>query len=78
MNNENRADLYQMYQAFTLQIPSDSMNLKAPELHPKIMAALDDMYLHPDRFTSFFQVARELPSLQSVFRVHLIFYLIIV
>lgn len=78
MNNENHADLYQMYQAFTLQIPSDSMNLKAAELHPRIMAALDDMYMHPDRFISFFQVARELPSLQSVFRVHLIFYSIIV
>jgi hypothetical protein len=78
MNNENCADLYQMYQAFTLQIPSDSMNLKAAELHPKIMAALDDMYSHPDRFTPFFRVARELPSLQSVFRVHLIFHSIFV
>ncbi|KAG2339306.1 hypothetical protein BDR05DRAFT_1003418 [Suillus weaverae] len=54
-----------MYQAFNLQIPSDSMNLKAAELHPKIMAALDDMYSHPDRFTPFFRVARELPSLQE-------------
>ncbi|KAG1783335.1 hypothetical protein EV702DRAFT_1191760 [Suillus placidus] len=54
-----------MYQAFTLQIPSDSTNLKAPELHPRIMAALDDMYDYPDRFASFFQVARELPSLQE-------------
>jgi hypothetical protein len=53
-----------MYQAFTLQIPSDSTNLKAPELHPRVMAALDDMYMYPERFVSFFQVARELPSLQ--------------
>ncbi|KAG1779683.1 hypothetical protein EV702DRAFT_1195057 [Suillus placidus] len=55
-----------MYQAFTLQIPSDSTNLKAPELHPRIMAALDDMYDYPDRFASFFQVVRELPSLHPV------------
>ncbi|KAG2125096.1 hypothetical protein DEU56DRAFT_916704 [Suillus clintonianus] len=54
-----------MYQAFTLQIPSDSANLKVPELHPIIMAALDAMYMDPDRFTAFFQVARELPSLQE-------------
>ncbi|KAG2144248.1 hypothetical protein DEU56DRAFT_754311 [Suillus clintonianus] len=46
-----------MYQAFTLQIPSDSTNLKAPELYPRIMAALDEMYMHPDRFAPFFQVA---------------------
>ncbi|KAG1879051.1 hypothetical protein F4604DRAFT_1923200 [Suillus subluteus] len=57
--------LCQMYQAFTLQIPSDSTNLKAPELHPRIMAALDEMYMHPDHFGPFFQVARELPSLQE-------------
>ncbi|KAG0701805.1 hypothetical protein DFH29DRAFT_999884 [Suillus ampliporus] len=50
---------------FTLQIPSDSANLKAPELYPSIMAALDAMYMDPDRFTAFFQVARELPSLQE-------------
>lgn len=53
-----------MYQAFTLQIPSDATNLKAPGLHPRIMAALDEMYMHPDRFPTFFQVAHELPSLQ--------------
>jgi hypothetical protein len=53
-----------MYQAFTLQIPSDSANLKAPDLHPRIMAALDEMYANPNRFPAFFQVARELPSLQ--------------
>ncbi|KAG1861031.1 hypothetical protein C8R48DRAFT_774298 [Suillus tomentosus] len=57
--------LYQMYQAFTLQMPSDSTNLKAPEIHPRIIAALDEMYMHPDRFAPFFQVARELPSLQE-------------
>ncbi|KAG1886928.1 uncharacterized protein F5891DRAFT_988544 [Suillus fuscotomentosus] len=54
-----------MYQAFTLQMPSDSTNLKAPEIHPRIIAALDEMYMHPDRFAPFFQVARELPSLQE-------------
>ncbi|KAG0695163.1 hypothetical protein DFH29DRAFT_880206 [Suillus ampliporus] len=46
-------------------IPSDSTNLKAPDLHPRIMAALDEMYMHPDRFAPFFRVARELPSLQE-------------
>ncbi|KAG0698885.1 hypothetical protein DFH29DRAFT_877670 [Suillus ampliporus] len=54
-----------MYQAFTLQIPSDSANLKVPELYPSIMAALDAMYMDPDHFTAFFQVACELPSLQE-------------
>ncbi|KAG2053012.1 hypothetical protein BDR06DRAFT_1009124 [Suillus hirtellus] len=54
-----------MYQAFTLQIPSDSINLKAPDLHPRIMAALDEMYLHPDHFAIFFEVVCELPSLQE-------------
>ncbi|KAG2035461.1 hypothetical protein BDR03DRAFT_983622 [Suillus americanus] len=56
MNNKNHANLYQMYQVFTLQIPSDSMNLKAAKLHPRIMAALDDMwhmnFLHYRRQTS--------------------------
>ncbi|KAG1735858.1 hypothetical protein EDD22DRAFT_852324 [Suillus occidentalis] len=51
--------------AFTLQIPSDATNLKAPELHPRIMAALDEMYMNPDLFPAFFQVVRELPSLQE-------------
>ncbi|KAG0693355.1 hypothetical protein DFH29DRAFT_1007367 [Suillus ampliporus] len=55
-----------MYQVFTLQIPSDSANLKAPELYPSIMAALDVMYMDQDHFTAFFQVVHELPSLQEM------------
>ncbi|KAG0694141.1 hypothetical protein DFH29DRAFT_1035258 [Suillus ampliporus] len=51
--------------AFTLQIPSHLTNLKVPELYPSIMAALDEMYMDPDRFAAFFQVVRELPSLQE-------------
>ncbi|KAG1883730.1 hypothetical protein F4604DRAFT_1677466 [Suillus subluteus] len=53
--NARLADLY----------PNTIQTWTAPELYPRIMAALDEMYMHPDRFATFFQVVHELPSLQE-------------
>jgi hypothetical protein len=53
-----------MYQGLTSPAAKGSSNLKAPVLHPIIMAALDDMYRHPVDFSVFFKEVHKLLFLQ--------------
>ncbi|KAG1804827.1 uncharacterized protein HD556DRAFT_1303390 [Suillus plorans] len=45
---------------------STAQYLKAPQLHPRVMAACNGMYLCPEQFLPFSQAIKELPSLREV------------
>ncbi|KAG0693259.1 hypothetical protein DFH29DRAFT_881584 [Suillus ampliporus] len=40
--------------------------LKAPQLHPRVMAACNGMYMCPEQFPSFSEAIKQLPSLREV------------
>lgn len=64
-NVENRT-FYQMYQAFTHGVNVQAQYLKAPQLHPRVLAACNGMYTCPEQFPSFSEAIKQLPSLRSV------------
>ncbi|KAG2110714.1 hypothetical protein DEU56DRAFT_758365 [Suillus clintonianus] len=56
-----------MYQAFTHGINAQPQcYLKAPQLHPRVTAACNDMYMCPEQFPLFSEAIKQLPSLREV------------
>ncbi|KAG2739033.1 hypothetical protein P692DRAFT_20882117 [Suillus brevipes Sb2] len=39
--------------------------LKAPQLHPRVLAACNDMYMCPEQFPTFSEAIKQLPSLRE-------------
>ncbi|KAG2345694.1 hypothetical protein BDR05DRAFT_998307 [Suillus weaverae] len=55
-----------MYQAFTHGVNVQARYLKAPQLHPQVLAACNGMYMFPEQFPSFSEAIKQLPSLREV------------
>ncbi|KAG1894621.1 uncharacterized protein F5891DRAFT_1195062 [Suillus fuscotomentosus] len=54
-----------MYQAFSHDLDMQAQYLKAPQLHPRVMAACSEMYVCPEQFPLFSEAIKQLPSLQE-------------
>lgn len=66
-----------MYQAFSHDLGMQAQYLKVPQLHPRVMAACNEMYVCPEQFPLFSKAIKQLPSLWSVSFTQILILLIV-